>query len=1219
MQSLFSRVRSTSKHTVPHHSNTLPLPGPSSGYDEFGQERSTSLAPPPRDGFKRDKSKTVGPSVRQRTLSAPGAAKDLPIHPSAYADPVSSLPENTFHPTYLAPKRESDHAEREYGYLGAESQCILGVEDVQRLVAVVGDEILQRALTTPLLFSSQALDVSANRVRSLVRSFLTSCNRQAAPASEAKWREDARLAGPHELGMVLRWGLARVLRRVNHLSVRGLLDWDTYVQWKLDEEGLQFPANHFPLFLDMTSPSVRPLISNLFNIFSRLSAYSAQSGLTPIAISNLFGPLLFGLGAESLPFSQTYAAYLRSSHATEHLLLSYIRLVEVESRHTASPMPSRLKDWIRGYPVMIPPLKDLEKPRRGCKLIKVASTRRNVRMYSTDLVKSAAGWAMEGDVGGRKEWLRVTSKNMAPKYTDEYKKRLDIPLNYAPSISSYESKSSLEMAPTVSITTTPPITAGTTKSIAFGLSLNDVGPVGDNALTLQNTNQFRSLTDLQWGRFEELGFRDPDVKKLEFDLNEGARMTRSQKRTTLSWNDFSAIGFLRDDVPLSETLQFSYPISSSISAWPSHADDIHRKLKKTQKVLPQFGWDTTPVAGQEWTIEEGFVSCWADLLLSSGWMTRYEGTFRDSNWALVELKALPVTAAEIDASLTQGIDPRTSSQWFLFEEFVPREYRDQLLHPPKKTAKTLFSSPMGKGKGWKPASTLNGKPYNGRPRSPNDREAEFDAMLRAPDPKTRLVSLSEATSGVRSHTLPDMRRGPIPNNGFNLGGPTSIPSPLYSSRDDNPQRRQFGNVTSGGLPSSSPVTPSKEKSTSALSRFRLPGSASKRNANKLASDYDPDLEFETKTASDSSGGESPRGDRSTLPGHSRRQSKDDAWVDILVSDRRRLGGQDAIMDRVPVHPGPSHGGLLPTPPDPYYEYQPGSSNIGTIRTPRTSLTRAHSDPEMSRDDSMRATSDFQPLDRFEIGSGQESYAGGRSTLGGLSSLGVRSPRRFGEESSYVSSEDEEEVMEVPRNSVLNPPEKPQIRVRPASESSDAGFLFGAQDVGRPQSGMDADDEEDFEPAPPVEPSSGRVSRVSDPRSQGSRPLPPSPDRIQDPLPPIPQQPSARTKTPGAVGSLIEMYAKRDEEAMKTHYEPKASRLPVRSTSGTSGASNSSSSEPFQVPSPARSASPHILEPPEEAPPDAELEDSLNRMLNPSPGRYVHGAPLHNVIEEESEE
>jgi hypothetical protein len=38
-------------------------------------------------------------------------------------------------------------------------------------------------------------------------------------------------------------------------------------------------------------------------------------------------------------------------------------------------------------------------------------------------------------------------------------------------------------------------------------------------------DRFRSLTDLKWGEFETMGFGglEPDEKKLQFDLTEGAR------------------------------------------------------------------------------------------------------------------------------------------------------------------------------------------------------------------------------------------------------------------------------------------------------------------------------------------------------------------------------------------------------------------------------------------------------------------------------------------------------------------------------------------------------------------------------------------------------------------------------------------------------------------------------------------------------------------------
>lgn len=112
---------------------------------------------------------------------------------------------------------------------------------------------------------------------------------------------------------------------------------------------------------------------------------------------------------------------------------------------------------------------------------------------------------------------------------------------------------------------------------------------------------------------------------------------RTAKRQTLSWNDFSSSGFSRTDAPLSATLQFSAPLSATISSWPAQNAEIAKKLKKQQKALPAFGWDTEPVVGNEEIIEEAFVDVFCDLIHGSGWMDaeREDDIDRDCNWALV--------------------------------------------------------------------------------------------------------------------------------------------------------------------------------------------------------------------------------------------------------------------------------------------------------------------------------------------------------------------------------------------------------------------------------------------------------------------------------------------------------------------------------------------------------------------------------------------------------
>ncbi len=71
----------------------------------------------------------------------------------------------------------------------------------------------------------------------------------------------------------------------------------------------------------------------------------------------------------------------------------------------------------------------------------------------------------------------------------------------------------------------------------------------------------------------------------------------------LTWTDFSSSEFMRTAAPLSARLQFSTPLVNSISSWPEQQANITQKLKKTQKSLPPFGWDTEPVIGAEVIIE----------------------------------------------------------------------------------------------------------------------------------------------------------------------------------------------------------------------------------------------------------------------------------------------------------------------------------------------------------------------------------------------------------------------------------------------------------------------------------------------------------------------------------------------------------------------------------------------------------------------------------------
>jgi hypothetical protein len=191
----------------------------------------------------------------------------------------------------------------------------------------------------------------------------------------------------------------------------------------------------------------------------------------------------------------------------EHVLLSLVRWQDAPSNESASSfgggpgsaaslgIPTRLKDWIRGYPAMLPEpstrsrKQERLQPRRGARTVRVVSVRRNVRMYTPDLIKSAASWASRPPSG-------VTH---APK-------RMDLPSNFHPGVAS--SNTSISSSTTLS-------TLGDSPTDYFG--------VGKPAVT--GEERFRSLTDLKWGEFEMMGFGglESGEKKLQFDLTESAR------------------------------------------------------------------------------------------------------------------------------------------------------------------------------------------------------------------------------------------------------------------------------------------------------------------------------------------------------------------------------------------------------------------------------------------------------------------------------------------------------------------------------------------------------------------------------------------------------------------------------------------------------------------------------------------------------------------------
>jgi hypothetical protein len=180
-----------------------------------------------------------------------------------------------------------------------------------------------------------------------------------------------------------------------------------------------------------------------------MTANSATSGHTPPTLSPLFGPLLFGLGPPTLAFHHTYIRYLWTTNATEHLILAYIRWQATPAANSPSAaslgVPTSLKQWIRGYPSMPPLLHTSPRPEKA--LGQSASSPSAETSACTLLISSAQLLpgarnpvrplrAHSPTNADSPDWDRIAPTNLRlpPRYSDAFKKCMDLPSNVHPDL-----------------------------------------------------------------------------------------------------------------------------------------------------------------------------------------------------------------------------------------------------------------------------------------------------------------------------------------------------------------------------------------------------------------------------------------------------------------------------------------------------------------------------------------------------------------------------------------------------------------------------------------------------------------------------------------------------------------------------------------------------------------------------------------------------------------
>ena len=582
----------------------------------------------------------------------------------------------------------------------------------------------------------------------------------------------------------------------------------------------------------------------------------------------------------------------------------------------------------------------------------------------------------------------------------------------------------------------------------------------------------------------------------------------------------------------------------------------------------------------------------------------------------------------------------------LFEEFVPLEYRQQLALPAKSRRRIPLLFNPTKGKTWKQAATLNGVPYQvGHvPRSPSFREVDFEGMLQG-SRGTKIISLSNSNNRDRETQRVQSTVSTAPTE-ITIPPPPTRPAPTLQTtftpvRGPSPEvTRQSSNSDDlhGEYNNSSMTTPSKK------SRFRIPvPSPANKTLNRksmVPAEYST-VEFETRMASysDDEHNADDYGEPEEVK-QRRRESRPDAWVDILVgSQARRMDDQSA---------------------------SPSDRRKATIDPDIASLEVAQVLASVSKERPSSPPS--FPVDRVD-----RDYGIDQHIYDGIEEIEVVPGHRRSTDTTSsearlgYAAEDEE--MDEALAPILNARQmaREQRRMgyfdlhperRPVSKAEDDPRARLAMDEDSDES-TDSEEEDDDEPSVTqrLEPVEGVAVRplpvpptaVSPPKPFYEQPaaaqrIVPEIKVSTNPLPnpPQPEKPTGEARTPTSkTAALIEMYRERErtgsvpQPSTTAPVQPlNASRIPVRAGSlpivkdkevGGEGLSGKvvggvvaggvvAATVAKLVPSPTPSPNPS---PP--TPPVLGLPSTFEDAGRISPGRYVHGAPLHNVIEEDEEE
>lgn len=907
------------------------------------------------------------------------------------------------------------------------------------------------------------------------------------------------------------------------------------------------------------------IVSPLFALLSKCTAHSHNSGLTPHALASYFAPLLFDIPT-NVTCLASHAVFVRAAAATEHMILASIR---ASGRPTAggglglTDLPSRLKEWVNGYPSMVVSDADLSRgmPRRAARVIRCETASRTVRAYSRDLVGSAELWGSE--TPNWDAWNRVVLREKRgeaarPKFSPSYRRKMAV-------------KETLPL----------PASSQRSQQVVYGAPLNRGGPVTRMEKDEGEAGRFASLAGKEWSAFEELGFDSesssrrgeqerPDMKsRLQFDLNESAKQVSfrvlfpadkqsvAERRQTMDWSDFADGGFTRTESFLTASLTFSAPVQSSITEWPKERDELHRRLHKTQKEATPFNYNTMPRFGRNSGvegiddkgrvyIEEAFIDCWTDFMMGAGWMDRDELTFKEASWALVEYRAKPNHPDAVD---TFADDPRDTELHFLFEERVPLEYQMAIADPKrKKTLGKLFASKRSKKQPPPPPTKL----------SPRD---DFEKMLAVNRAQPKRINLTRADQSVSSQLWQALNEPPTvkKSNSVSSNGQGYPPSPQ--------PRPQPPKEVAPPLPEKDVKPANGSSKTRMFKSIRRVKSGGRQR--EAAKQREVSMDFEVQSASGlSSGASSPHNEKSL--------KDEDKWMDILIANGARP--MDQIVppppSGAPLHAATSQSSTIRrvTPPSrrspPHDDLTPPASQLGDmhIRNPSPSKPAGLQSP-------------IQMNGAFENGTREPAFEPPELSV-------TRS-----QDSSYEDST-RESVLTSDDASVL-PSDSISMR-RPTSEAESTSELFSPVEAPSAVTPVQTS----RGPLPPLPPAP--TKRALPPTPQ----VPPSGEYQQELIQPRPRQHSDRD----AIASIVDGYGRDSVGTDDVYGGLQRDSILSQTYASERGDSMYDPRESMD------NGSAFV----EDLPPPGPIFD-LTPGREPSPARYKHGEPLQFVGEEDEEE